>query len=1398
MFFKRLKCLIFSAILFITLIPVQVLAEETNTGFPWIEKVPVEFSISGGMNGKIRIDSADIPFDSSQKYTYNIESGMDVVFEVIPNENYHISKVIINGVDKGVQPSNKYFIERISDKTTVEVTFAINQYTVSLNQTENGSISFTDGAGLQAKPFNHGDSPSINIKPDSGYQFDRLIYKDANGIEYEVLENDSSITDNQDGTYTCVKNNLTGNLVIQAEFKKIESITSDGIVIETPENYSSEDGKIIFSNKPVTIRVQRDKIKDIAPESSVSIVVIYAGGRWKKYGEEAQLWDNNATITDIYLIYKKTGTRKDGTYKVPIGGQKRLIRDTSSPLLNVKINDTVKPSYNSDIQMELTVPNANSIDVSGLKNIIYWFDSETPNSNATTVTNPKKDKYSDAEKQNIPTIYNFTIDATKYNGSKKLYVKAEFLNGESTTVTKDIDIDTVAPKVDLVYDNNNAQNGEYFNKERTATLTVTERSDHFDENTAKNNIVIKQFNGKGEAIAEPQYTIGEWNTTPGDTPDEDKHTIEIKYTGDAVYKFDFEYTDTAGNQNEPINADEQKAAFTFVVDKNKPTATIEATSDIKADNGSEIRESWSGLQSELTLGYFAKKNITFKLSADDETSAIANIYYYAKEYSNNEPNSKILTEAELARVSDWQEGDSFKLTEEGTYVVYVKAVDKAGNVTYVSSSGLIVDEKKPSIESTVPSITINPEASLNTVYNGDVKVNVHVSEPITNNSYSGLKKISYVVRNMGTQTQGQDDGVLFEAETLETLTLGDLIASKDVNFVVSSQLNNSNEVEIEVTVVDNAGNVSVKKQTIQIDTTAPVISVAYDNNNASEGKYFNAPRTATVTVYERNFNADYIEMQLKALAGSAIQISDWTHTAGTGNGDDAKHTATINYTVDDDYTFSIKGRDTAGNVFQGNPYVDGTVASEEFTIDQVRPTISVSYDNNNARNGNYYNAARTATITVVERNFDPQRVTATIANVSGTNGAPALSAWTDNGDSHTATITYSTDGQYQFDIDVQDRAGNAATDYPRDEFFIDLTKPQLEIRDIVDQSANKGRVAPVIQYSDANFDPSTVEITLTGAMRGRVENKGFYTEIQNGQIYTYYDFANVKEEDDIYTLTAKITDKAGNTEEKQITFSVNRFGSTYGFDENTKAISGKYVREVGDIVIYETNVDPVDNVKITLFKNNKTVVLEKGKDYQVIAEGGNGKWYHYTYRINRSLFTDDAVYSITLYSEDKAGNVSENTLDTKKMSLRFGVDNTTPSVTFKNIDKNKVYVGEKYKAEIKLADNLALSKAEIYLDGKLVATLDQAQLEELIKNGGDYTLEIDSADYARNVKIVLTDAAGNTIEEEIDNFFVTTNLWVRFVNNRPVFAGTLATLLSGFAIFFFILWKRRKKEEEEK
>lgn len=43
-------------------------------------------------------------------------------------------------------------------------------------------------------------------------------------------------------------------------------------------------------------------------------------------------------------------------------------------------------------------------------------------------------------------------------------------------------------------------------------------------------------------------------------------------------------------------------------------------------------------------------------------------------------------------------------------------------------------------------------------------------------------------------------------------------------------------------------------------------------------------------------------------------------------------------------------------------------------MDKTAPTITVSYDNNSARNGNYYKADRTATVTIIEHNFDVNRV----------------------------------------------------------------------------------------------------------------------------------------------------------------------------------------------------------------------------------------------------------------------------------------------------------------------------------------------------------------------------------------------------------------------------------------
>ena len=69
--------------------------------------------------------------------------------------------------------------------------------------------------------------------------------------------------------------------------------------------------------------------------------------------------------------------------------------------------------------------------------------------------------------------------------------------------------------------------------------------------------------------------------------------------------------------------------------------------------------------------------------------------------------------------------------------------------------------------------------------------------------------------------------------------------------------------------VDYANSLAPTKFTI--DTTAPVISVAYDNNSASNGNYYNNKRTATVTITEHNFDTSRIALSMTAQdAGKSV------------------------------------------------------------------------------------------------------------------------------------------------------------------------------------------------------------------------------------------------------------------------------------------------------------------------------------------------------------------------------------------------------------------------------------------------------------------------------------------------------------------------------------------------
>ncbi|WP_034448908.1 Ig-like domain-containing protein [Butyrivibrio sp. AE2032] len=953
-------------------------------------------------------------------------------------------------------------------------------------------------------------------------------------------------------------------------------------------------------------------------------------------------------------------------------------------------------------------------------------------------------------------------------------------------------IDTKAPVVNVSYSNNTVYNEKFFNNERIATFTVEEHN--FDENNAVliiNNVVVPL----------------EWS------PDADVHTADYTFgqVKDEEFTISFTCTDMALNDCESVNYGTSAAPTNFVVDKTPPvnlTMTIDGES-IQGDNLIPSEDKSAVVTNSITFDRFYNEPVTVFLGADCSISGLSALQYQLADKSSEYG----ITDTWL----DYDETTGITINPGHKFVLYFRATDMASNSTTINSAGIIIDSTEPEGEKNAPEIDIIPAApNSNGFYNGDVSVKLTATDPAflgdtrdADGSYSGLKRITYKI--YATDTGAEEKGTLLNLSVDEDnpKIIGKEDASVDryalahswtKNITIDSEKFNSNNVIVEVMAEDNAGNIRITKTNpgaIKIDITNPSIVISYNNNNADSDNCFKDDRVATITITERNFDPKDVNVTLTSSTGTKPEVNGWTKTVGSGNGDNTKWTTTIPYTRDADYTFDIAYTDPANNVAKSIDF-GNSVAPKAFTIDKTVPTVNVSYDNNVVANNIYYNKNRNATITIVEHNFDAGRVNITLKATD--DGAiinvPAVSNWTNNGDTHTATIAYDKDGKYVFDISVKDKAGNDAADFAEQTFFIDTKAPELKITGVKDKSANNGDISLDFTYSDTNYSEQFVYVNFSGANRGKLVLDGTYTDIHNGKSFKFNEFAKQKDIDDIYTLEVTIIDLAGNESSQLLTFSINRFGSTYELGDAAKTINGTYVQKPVDIVISEVNPNQLVESVVTIFKNNESITLVEGVDYDVQRTGGNGEWCGYQYTIHSDKFADDGVYKVSVYSRDEAGNISENTLDTKNTSLQFGIDATSPNIVAANLSGNTTYAEESHKVSLIVTDNLLLSGVDVYLDdyNTPYVSWTAEQVAEILTGNGSFTFDItDYSNSAHKVKIVGTDAAGNVSELEITNFYVTTNLFVRYYTNTPLVIGSIVGLFLIVALAVVIVVVKRRK-----
>lgn len=961
------------------------------------------------------------------------------------------------------------------------------------------------------------------------------------------------------------------------------------------------------------------------------------------------------------------------------------------------------------------------------------------------------------------------IDKANNKQNKETQYKA------GTEAKTEFTIDKKAPVISMAYSaegetinpGGNEVSRVYRNKTITATATIEERnfsnSNSFSEDPKQMNLTYDALNFQGSKVNTENYTgtantRGEWSTNVY------TRTKTFTFSQDANYTLGLVYRDLAGNE----------AVYDtryFTVDKTAPTGSM------TIEDNSGTAKTWIQWIQQVFFDIFTQSQKGVSMTSADETAGVASTQYY-KYHPDSESRHTFdgLSTQNLDSISSWSDGYSTSVNADEQVIVYEKITDRAGNVTYINNQeGVIADNTSP----TAPEIKITAAEPAQGIYNASVPFTIDVTDPENGGTYAGLKEVSYEITNNGKVTQsGNYNSDLSDP----TARVHNIHRSETVN----AELNNSNHVTIKVKAVDYAGNQSEATKDLKIDITHPEVTITFDLNNPLNGKYYKTTRTATISVKERNFDTNAVDLKITNTDGTMPSVSGWSISSQAGESDDAINTCRVEFSADGDYNMTMQCKDQAGNE-------SNTVKVDEFTIDKTIPVISVSYDNNSAATPGYYNANRTATITIKEHNFNAAEVNSQITAALQGSGisAPGVGGWSNSRDTHTASVTFSDDGDYTFDIDYTDLAGNAAADYTQDSFTVDKTKPEVEFFDIEDKSANNGVVAPGVKYSDVNYLESGVEIKIEGAEHESKELTGSRSSIANGESIKMNDFEYTQDNDDVYTMTAVISDKAGNKTEKKIMFSVNRFGSNYSFSDTTKEFLDEvYSNSAKDLVITETNVDSLVFNGISYSLDNKTTELKQGTDYTVKETGGEGSWKQYTYTIKKENFEKEGRYSVTIDSEDKATNTMNNKV--KERNINFVIDKTPPTVVITGIEESS-YRADSRDMSVNVSDNTAVKRLDIMVDGKSVATYSQEDVKEA---GGKIVYTLNSSNSKQKVKAVAVDMADNEATSDNHNILITTNLFIQYINNKPLFIGSIIALvlIAGGAIYFFVF--RRKKSED--
>lgn len=968
-------------------------------------------------------------------------------------------------------------------------------------------------------------------------------------------------------------------------------------------------------------------------------------------------------------------------------------------------------------------------------------------------------------------------------------------------------VDTEPPEIHIFWrDEQGKELEDYYQAGRELVMELEIREKHLDgektriyieaRDAAGNTLDIeetRQINGKNwgqlRALAQTELPTEEparcWELYEEDG----EYRFMLRLNTEARYHIWAQIQDASGNVPEGVPEGGTLELGNFCLDRRAP--------DIPRDTGILLearQQTFLGkLLHQVTFGYFCQPVLKVRIQAFDEISGVGGITYICEGVGEGEIPEPFQTggRAESGENLICEENGSrawvdFSLPVSFRGTIRARAWDLAGHQMeeWTESTGILIESEETHKKSSRLQLFLSEEGEgKEFFFREDVNIRFEMAD-----TFSGIR--SFRIR-AGTEEKVQDFGEAEQEAVLEA----------EETLVLSAAENNRNHILISAEFTDFAGYVTELTEipALHIDTQPPKVQVEWMNQDVQNEKYYRESQTAHIMVRERNFVPDKAELMI---TGMENPVLSWTHQAGEGctataSPQDRNHSdaciweSQVVFQEDGLYTFGFTCEDAAGN--RG-----AYEKTDTFVIDQTPPVLEVHWDNSEPQNECYYAEKRSAVLEVRDKNFRPEDLETHVEVYPGGQDAYSpdmgnLRQWEEG--SWRAGITFEEDGQFRLKICCRDLAGNEAVPYESEEFVIDQTPPEVIFENVADCSANRGAVAPILHVRDRNFNSKETRISFkgsngTGQTPAYAENRE-----EEGITLMWGDFEHLPQNDDLYRIQASAQDLAGNVTEAELIFSVNRFGSVYELEEDTAKLAGpggsRYAATEPELVITEYNPDFLDYYQITCNREGETAELQKGRDYQVEEAGARDTWKTYRYRIGKENFQKEGIYVVTLYSEDRAKNASNNQM--KKKSLEFIVDKTGPGIVIHGVRDRERIAGSSVKIRADLWDAFPLKRAEIYVNGICVSVSDAGTLE---KSEGTVSCQVPGSKTWQTLVVKAWDQAGNMTETKAVRFLVTDEIRFQILGTfggKKIAAFLLGILLLAAGLFLWLFRFRRKR-----